>query len=317
MLPSRAPVFKCGWCGAITDQSKQKCDKNGLRWRLLRDRCIVTIVIMFMLFIIFGGVWAIYPVVYSISLSGIFHSIITVTLAVATISSFSLSAFRCAGTPPNLVWGSYPTIGNGDLENYTFCHYCSRPKSPRTHHCRSCGKCILNMDHHCPFIGNCVGAANHRSFIAFLISGLFSTIYISIVSVHAGFHMWPPLTYSIGRIHGTTIENLAWRIVKETIFAFMRSVQLLSARGFILIYLFVASFSMMIGLSVLLWQQLRFIYEGETYLSHLSSQGHNGDGMKDCQNLVRFFGFSFSVKRYLPKFLVSSYSEETHKGKYT
>jgi hypothetical protein len=77
-------------------------------------------------------------------------------------------------------------------------------------------------------IGNCVGADNHRSFIAFLISGLFSTIYISIVSAHAGLHMWPPLTYSIGRIHGTTSENLAWRIVKETIFAFGKFALLLS-----------------------------------------------------------------------------------------
>ncbi|KAL8536936.1 hypothetical protein ACS0TY_012212 [Phlomoides rotata] len=47
---------------------------------------------------------------------------------------------------------------------------CSKPKSPRSHHCRSCGMCILDMDHHCPFIGNCVGAANHRCFILFLIS---------------------------------------------------------------------------------------------------------------------------------------------------
>ncbi|KAK2381423.1 putative protein S-acyltransferase [Trifolium repens] len=305
LLPSHASVFKCGWCGAITNQSKQTCDKQGLRWRRLGDRCILTIVLIFMLFLIFGGVWAVYPVVYSISFFGIFHSVITVTLAVATISSFSLSAFRCAGTPPNLVWGSYPTVANGDLENYTFCHYCSKPKSPRTHHCRSCGKCILDMDHHCPFIGNCVGADNHRSFIAFLISGLFSTIYISIVSAHAGLHVWPPLTYSIGHIHGTTSENLAWRIVKETIFAFLRSVLLLSTRGFILVYLFIASVSMMIGLSALLWQQLRFIYEGETYLSRLSSQAHNGDGNKDCQNVVRFFGFPYSVQRFLPKFLAT------------
>jgi palmitoyltransferase len=154
-------------------------------------------------------------------------------------------------------------------------------------------------------IGNCVGADNHRSFIAFLISGLFSTIYISIVSAHAGLHVWPPLTYSIGRIHGATSENLAWRIVKETIFAFLRSVLLLSTRGFILVYLFIASVSMMIGLSALLWQQLRFIYEGETYLSRLSSQAHNGAGKKDCQNLVRFFGFPYSVQRFLPKFLAT------------
>ncbi|KAL8486044.1 hypothetical protein ACS0TY_022958 [Phlomoides rotata] len=29
---------------------------------------------------------------------------------------------------------------------------CSKPKSPRAHHCRSCGMCILDMDHHCPFV---------------------------------------------------------------------------------------------------------------------------------------------------------------------
>ncbi|KAL5068081.1 hypothetical protein RYX36_018968, partial [Vicia faba] len=119
LLPSHAPVFKCGWCGAITNQSKQRCDKQGHRWRQLRDRCILTMVFMFMHFLIFGGVGANYPVVYSFTLFGIFHSIITLTLAVATISSFSLSAFRCAGTPPNLVSGSYPTVGNGVIANPT------------------------------------------------------------------------------------------------------------------------------------------------------------------------------------------------------
>lgn len=161
-------------------------------------------------------------------------------------------------------------------------------------------------------IGNCVGSANHHSFIAFLISGLFSTIYVSIVSAYASLHMWPPLTYSIGSLHGTTSENLAWRIIKETIFAFLRSLLLLSTRGFVLIYLFIASVSMMLGLSALLWLQLRYIYEGETYLSHLSSQAYNGDRKKDFQNLVRFFGFPYSVKRFLSTFFVN---QKTHKGK--
>lgn len=102
-----------------------------------------------------GGVWAVYPVVFSISqFCGIFHSTITVVLAVATISSFSVAAFRSPGTPPNVLWGSYPVVEKGDLENYTFCHYCSKPKSPRTHHCRSCGMCVLDMDHHCPFVSS-------------------------------------------------------------------------------------------------------------------------------------------------------------------
>ena len=97
--------------------------------------------------------WAIFPTVFSVGLvCGIFHSTIAAILSIATISFFSLAAFRRAGMPPNVLWGSYPTVGKSDLENYTFCYHCSKPKSPRTHHCRSCGKCILDMDHHCPFV---------------------------------------------------------------------------------------------------------------------------------------------------------------------
>ncbi|KAF8512824.1 DHHC palmitoyltransferase-domain-containing protein [Gautieria morchelliformis] len=49
--------------------------------------------------------------------------------------------------------------------------YCSRDgfvKPMRTHHCRSCGTCILKYDHHCPWIGQCVGAFNHKFFVNFL-----------------------------------------------------------------------------------------------------------------------------------------------------
>ncbi|XP_061368318.1 protein S-acyltransferase 11 [Gastrolobium bilobum] len=306
LIPSCASVFKCGWCGAITDQNTQKRDQKGFRWRVLRDRCFVSVVIIFMLFVIFGGVWAIYPVLFSISLLlGSFHSIITAILSIATISSFSLAAFRCAGTPPNILWGSYPTVGKGDLENYTFCHYCLKPKSPRAHHCRSCRKCILDMDHHCPFIGNCVGAANHRNFIAFLISAVLSTIYVSIMSAYAGLHIWPTLTYSIKGLNGITSVDLAWRVINEILIAFLRSALLLSSRGLVLAYLFIASVSLQIGLSVLLWQQLSYIYQGKTYLSHLTSQAGNEEEKKDCQNLVRFFGFQYSVTRFLPTFRVT------------
>ncbi|KAF7806895.1 protein S-acyltransferase 11-like [Senna tora] len=234
-----------------------------------------------------GGVWAVYPFVFSLSLSGIIHSIITAVLSISTISFFSLAAFKCAGTPPTKLWGSYPTVGKGDLENYTFCHYCSKPKAPGTHHCRSCGKCIQDMDHHCPFIGNCVGAANHRSFIAFLISAVLSTLYVSIMSAYASSLIWPQVTYSLGRLNGITSRELVWRVITETTSAFLSSALLLSPRGFVLVYLFISSVAVQIGLSVLLWQQLSLVYEGKTYLSHLASLANNEEGKKDCQNFVR------------------------------
>lgn len=103
-----------------------------------------------------GGIWAVYPIVFSISFfSCIFHSIIIGILSISTLYTFGLAAFRCPGAPPRIEWGSYPAVGKGGLDNYTFCMYCSKPKSPRAHHCRSCGMCVLDMDHHCPFVSIC------------------------------------------------------------------------------------------------------------------------------------------------------------------
>ncbi|CAI9784654.1 unnamed protein product [Fraxinus pennsylvanica] len=195
--PYASSVFKCGWCGAITKQNALKCENQCFKWRRLRDLCFVSVVLLFMLFFICGGIWAIYPITFSISFfGGVFHLIVAVILSLSTLSTFCLAAFRPAGAPPTIPWGSYPTVGKGGLENYTFCHYCSRPKSPRTHHCRSCGMCILDMDHHCPFIGNCVGATNHQGFILFLMSAVISMIYVIIMSSYSALHISPPLNHS-------------------------------------------------------------------------------------------------------------------------
>lgn len=305
LLPSSVPIFKCGWCGAITNQNVLKCEDKSSRWRRVRDRCLVSVLLVFILFVICGGVWAVYPIIFSISyFCGIFHSIITMILSITTISSFSLAAFRCAGMPPSIQWGTFSVVQKGDLENYTFCHYCSKPKSPGTHHCRSCGMCILDMDHHCPFIGNCVGAANHRYFILFLISAVISTIYVSILSAYTGLQIWPPLKYRFGRLNGFD-RGLAFQVAMEVFLALLRSAVLLTPRGLVLVYLFVSSVSVQIGLMVLLWQQLCYIYEGKTYLSNLSSQGDEEVGKKDCQNIFLFFGCPYSISRYLPNFLRS------------
>ncbi|PIN05110.1 DHHC-type Zn-finger protein [Handroanthus impetiginosus] len=294
-----APVFKCGWCGAITKQNAAKIDNNYFRLRRLRDRCFVSIVLLFMLFFICGGIWAVYPVVFSISyFCGLFNLIIAVILSISTLSLFCMAALQPAGAPPMILWGSYPTVGKGGLENYTFCHFCSKPKSPRVHHCRSCGMCILDMDHHCPFIGNCVGAANHRAFILFLISTVISTLYLAFMTFHAALYIWPPMSRRrhFRRLSGFVNAELIFRVLKDDAFAFLRSALFLPVRGRILVYLFVASVSVGVGLSVLLWQQLSYIYTGQTYLSHLSEVGNEQIVERDCQNLVKFFGCRFSAE---------------------
>lgn len=125
------------------------------------------------------------------------------------------------------------------------------------------------------------------------------------MSVYSGLRTWPPLKYSLGHINGVSSSELAWRIINEIVVAFLRSALLLSSRGLILAYLFIASVSLQIGLSILLWQQLSYIYQGKTYLSHLSSQTDNEEEKKDCQNLVTFFGLQYSVTRFLPTFRVT------------
>lgn len=304
LLPAYSPIFKCGWCGAITNQNAPKQDNKGFWWRRLRDRFFVVILILFLLFVICGGTWAVYPIVFSIGyFFGIFNCVITAILSVSTISAFSLAAFRSAGAPPLISWGSYRVVGKGALENYTFCQHCLQPKSPKTHHCRSCRMCVLNMDHHCPFIGNCIGAENHRSFVLFLISAVISTIYVCIMSIYAGFYIWPPLNYKSLDLLGESGRALALKAVKEFVIALLNSAMFLSVRGLVLFYLCMCSVSVGIGLGVLLWQQLYYIYEGSTYLDHLSSQGgEDVAGRRDCLNVAHFFGCSYIALRYLPRF---------------
>ncbi|GAB4850654.1 hypothetical protein Ancab_029965 [Ancistrocladus abbreviatus] len=302
ILPSQAPIFKCGWCGAITNQNTHRHENKSFFWRHLRDQFFVCVLLIFMLFVICGGIWAVYPVVFSVShLCGTFHLTLTIIFSVVTLTMYILAAFHNAGSPPVVVWGSYPAVGKGDLENYTFCQYCSKPKSPRTHHCRSCGICVLDMDHHCPFIGNCVGAANHRYFINFLIMAITSMVYVTIMSAYAGFKILPTLGYrTFNQLQGFENKTILFGILRETVMVYLSSGVILSTRGLVLIYLFMASVSVEIGLSVLLWQQLCFIYEGKTYLSHLTSQRDNGNRERDCKNLYRFFGCPYSAFRYFP-----------------
>lgn len=157
-------------------------------------------------------------------------------------------------------------------------------------------------------IGNCVGAANHRSFILFLISTVTSMMYVSFISAYSALHIWPPLDYRTNRyIDGLNIYKLDLTVLKEATFSFLRSAVFITPRGLVLVYLFIASVAVQIGLSVLLWQQLCYIYKGKTYLSNLSSSSANEEpAERDCQNFVQFFGcHQYTASRYFPNFLNS------------
>ncbi|TYH73679.1 hypothetical protein ES332_D05G346000v1 [Gossypium tomentosum] len=323
-LPTLGPAFKCGWCGVITNHNLNKTQNQCLLWRRLRDRCFVSFLFSFMLFVIS------FPIIFLVSYtSGIVHSVITTILALTTISTFGLSAFQCAGAPPMILWGSYTLWGKVSLKTIPSAITVPSPNL-REHITAVPVGCVywiwiitVLLDLNCGRgrvfgriafiavaditdamrslqIGNCVGAANHRHFIAFLISAIFSTIYVTVMSAYTSFLIWPPLRYKPPE-HSTIFSTgLVMLASREGLVALLSSAMELPVRGLVLIYLFIASISVEISLSVLLWQQLCYIYEGRTYLSHLSSREGDHVKEKDCQNLLRFFGCRYSMLRFLP-----------------
>lgn len=306
LLPSYAPVYKCGWCGAITNNMSKQHRHHWFDACIeFQDRLFVPVVLCIMLSIICGGVWAVYPVVFSvISLSSVFHSISTFILAIGTLVNFCLASFTPAGQPPKILWGNYGVVVKGGLNDYTFCQFCEKPKSAQTHHCRSCKTCVLDMDHHCPFIGNCVGAANHHHFITFLFFALISNIYVLLVSTYAGLWIWPTFFYVPINLTSKFRSTNLVHLLRAFIDALMNSSVVLSARAIALMYLIIASLSVSIGIGVLLYQQVQLLYSGQNYIDSLKVREGAEEGLqfkKGWENLFRIFGTRHPIFWLLPK----------------
>ncbi|XAR54461.1 Protein S-acyltransferase [Bertholletia excelsa] len=104
-----------------------------------------------------------------------------------------VSFFACVLTDPGGVPSSYVP----DVEDHATsdqqpiktgiqrkrCDKCSVYKPPRTHHCRSCRRCILRMDHHCIWINNCVGLRNYKAFFVLVAYTTMASIYSSVIIV--------------------------------------------------------------------------------------------------------------------------------------
>ena len=81
---------------------------------------------------------------------------------------------------------------SGPLHPYLrYCNKCEIVKPYRTHHCRHCGTCVLNMDHHCPWIGQCAGAHNHIYFVTFCFWACVSGAYCCRLQLRACKHRMP------------------------------------------------------------------------------------------------------------------------------
>jgi len=51
---------------------------------------------------------------------------------------------------------------------YRYCYQCCHLKPDRSHHCSSCGKCVVKFDHHCPLINKCISHGNYKFFLLYL-----------------------------------------------------------------------------------------------------------------------------------------------------
>lgn len=58
----------------------------------------------------------------------------------------------------------------------TNCDHCHMTRPERTHHCSTCGVCVLRLDHHCPFVMNCVGFGTLKHFMLLLLYGILTSL---------------------------------------------------------------------------------------------------------------------------------------------
>jgi palmitoyltransferase len=157
-------------------------------------------------------------------------------------------------------------------------------------------------------IGNCVGAANHRSFILFLFFTVISTFYVCAMSMVTICKIWSDRMKS-GELQLDGWAMTRMEVLLSYLVVWIGSSLTSSVRAIGLIYLVVLSLSVMIGVGLLLHQQVRHIYEGKTFIESL--QHHNGvvKGIKaptpGWRNLRRLFGHGHPVFWVLPRFVVS------------
>lgn len=138
-----------------------------------------------------------------------------------------------------------------DEQYLQYCTRCRGYKAPRSHHCSTCNKCVLKMDHHCPWINNCVGHRNHAFFLCFLLSAAVGCFEAFIVGCYTIFQIYMALTvfapHGMSRMFLPHSSNL---LIIACVFSIAMSL------------------SVVIGVSILAYYQIRSILQNVTGLEY-------------------------------------------------
>jgi len=65
---------------------------------------------------------------------------------------------------------------NQDPSPPSLCESCLGIRTLRTKHCSKCERCVEGEQHHCTVLNCCIAKNNHGTFIAFLVSSVFTTL---------------------------------------------------------------------------------------------------------------------------------------------
>ncbi|KAK2882490.1 hypothetical protein FQN49_000289 [Arthroderma sp. PD_2] len=116
---------------------------------------------------------------------GTLGAVLGISIYLLMNTSYTVAVFTDPGTPlktstrgrPRHQYSHLPTTEDPEYTSVTvnslgdmrYCKKCQSRKPDRTHHCSTCGQCVLKMDHHCPWLATCVGMYNYKAFLLFLI----------------------------------------------------------------------------------------------------------------------------------------------------
>lgn len=85
---------------------------------------------------------------------------------------------------PGFIPKDYLYTGGNQASTDNSCTKCKCVKPPKSHHCSTCGRCVLKMDHHCPWMNNCIGLRNQKAFLLFnfytMVTSLWTVIRVAI-----------------------------------------------------------------------------------------------------------------------------------------